>query len=223
MVTAKIATPIIEMQTAARHYLLIVGIAVAGLALILRAGSHLPAPAAPLPILNASQTVGSETQTPVVPLGQAVKQRLEQNAADPLSRFFLQLFFVITVSYGVGWLFTRCGQPAGGRRNDGRCPARTVALWVARAQCISVCLHCFIPRRLSPPEPGGCLPFYVCRRHGNGLGAICGKKAPRPSSLATPVLPFPVFSAPDLRTCFTGGWPNPAPLLSPSPSSLPSR
>jgi len=36
------------MQTAARHYLLLVGIAVAGLELILRAGSHLPAPAAPL-------------------------------------------------------------------------------------------------------------------------------------------------------------------------------
>ena len=108
----QIAPPIIEMQTAARHYLLLVGIAVAGLALILRAGSHLPAPAAPLPVPSARQTVGSETQTPALPLGQAVKQRLVQNAADPLSRFFLQLFFVITVSYGIGWLFTRCGQPA---------------------------------------------------------------------------------------------------------------
>jgi Kef-type K+ transport system membrane component KefB len=108
----QIAPPIIEMQTAARHYLLLVGIAVAGLALILRAGSHLPAPAAPLPVPSARQTVGSETQTPALPLGQAVKQRLMQNAADPLSRFFLQLFFVITVSYGIGWLFTRCGQPA---------------------------------------------------------------------------------------------------------------
>ncbi len=35
-----------------------------------------------------------------------------ENATDPLSRFFLQLFVVIAVSYAVGWLFTRCGQPA---------------------------------------------------------------------------------------------------------------
>ena len=100
------------MQTAARHYLLIVGIAVAGLVLILRAGSHLPAPGAPLPVHIASQTIGSEKPTPSVPFTQEVEQRLGQNAADPLSRFFLQLFVVITVSYSIGWLFARCGQPA---------------------------------------------------------------------------------------------------------------
>ncbi len=47
-----------------------------------------------------------------VPLGAAVEERLQLNAGDALSRFFLQLFVVIVVSYAVGWLFTRCGQPA---------------------------------------------------------------------------------------------------------------
>ena len=35
-----------------------------------------------------------------------------ENANDPLSRLFLQLFVVVAVSYVVGWIFTRCGQPA---------------------------------------------------------------------------------------------------------------
>ena len=100
------------MQTTIRHYLLIVGLAVAGLVLVLRAGSHLPAPEAQVLVHSASETIGSETPTPSVPFKQEVEQRLGQNAADPLSRFFLQLFVIITVSYSVGWLFTRCGQPA---------------------------------------------------------------------------------------------------------------
>ena len=100
------------MQTAARHYLLIVGIAVAGLVFILRAGSHLPASEVPLPISGTSLISESASSGTAAPFGQAVEQRLEQNAADPLSRFFLQLFVVITASYFVGWIFTRCGQPA---------------------------------------------------------------------------------------------------------------
>ena len=100
------------MQTAARHYLLLVGIAVAVLVLILRAGSHLPAPEVPLPISGTSLTSESEKPVAAAPFNQAVEERLVQNAEDPLSRFFLQLFVVITVSYSVGWLFTRCGQPA---------------------------------------------------------------------------------------------------------------
>ncbi len=101
------------MQTAARHYLLIVGIAVAGLVLILRAGSHLPAPGASRSS-RSTRARPSRVKTRLRPLlfSQAVGQRLEQYAADPLSRFFLQLFAVITVSYSFGWLFTRYGQPA---------------------------------------------------------------------------------------------------------------
>ena len=47
-----------------------------------------------------------------VSLGESVEERLLRNAEDPLSRFFLQLFVVITASYSVGWIFTRWGQPA---------------------------------------------------------------------------------------------------------------
>ena len=100
------------MPTAARHYLLIVGVAVAGLVFILRAGSHLPAQEVRLSIPGTSLTTENEKAVAATSFGQAVEQRLEQNAADPLSRFFLQLFAVITVSYFVGWIFTRCGQPA---------------------------------------------------------------------------------------------------------------
>ena len=42
----------------------------------------------------------------------SVLGRLGQNANDDLSRFFLQLSVIIGVSYSVGWIFTRCGQPA---------------------------------------------------------------------------------------------------------------
>jgi len=100
------------MQTAARHYLLIVGFAIAGLVLILRAGSHLPGPEVPLPNSGTSLMSESENSGMAAPFSHAVEQRLEQNAADPLSRFFLQLFVVITASYFVGWIFTRFGQPA---------------------------------------------------------------------------------------------------------------
>ena len=100
------------MQTAARHYLLLVGIAVTGLILILRAGSHLPVSEVRLSIPGTSLTSENERPVAAASFGQAVEQRLDQNAADPLSRFFLQLFVVITASYFVGWIFTRCGQPA---------------------------------------------------------------------------------------------------------------
>ena len=41
-----------------------------------------------------------------------MEHRLLQNAEDPLTRFFLQLFVVIVVSNAIGWIFTRGGQPA---------------------------------------------------------------------------------------------------------------
>jgi Kef-type K+ transport system membrane component KefB len=83
-----------------------------GVALALRAGNQL-----------SPHVRGAEVQTiprvlPAnVPVDQesfidSVAHRLEQNASDTLSRFFLQLFVVIGVSYSVGWVFTRCGQPA---------------------------------------------------------------------------------------------------------------
>jgi Kef-type K+ transport system membrane component KefB len=59
--------------------------------------------------MHATPANGATDATPFI---NSVKLRLEQNAADNLSRFFLQLFVVISVSYSIGWIFTKCGQPA---------------------------------------------------------------------------------------------------------------
>jgi len=40
------------------------------------------------------------------------ESNLRQNATNPLSRLFLQLFIIISASGVVGWIFTRCGQSA---------------------------------------------------------------------------------------------------------------
>lgn len=100
------------MQRTGRLYLLLVGIAVFGILFILRAGSHLPAPGFPVSAPAASQLSRHDAPNAPISLGESVEERLLRNAEDPLSRFFLQLFAVITVSYGVGWIFTRWGQPA---------------------------------------------------------------------------------------------------------------
>jgi Kef-type K+ transport system membrane component KefB len=42
----------------------------------------------------------------------SVKSSLRDNANDPLSRLFLQLFIIVVLSYVVGWIFARFGQPA---------------------------------------------------------------------------------------------------------------
>ena len=100
------------MQHTARLYLFIVGIAVFGILLILRAGNHLPTPGFPAEAPAASQLDRRHVPNAPVSLGESVEERLLRNAEDPLSRFFLQLFVVITASYSVGWVFTRWGQPA---------------------------------------------------------------------------------------------------------------
>jgi len=92
----------------ARLYLLIVSIAGFGIFLILRAGTHLPSPGSSV----AVPFINHATPQEAVPLGEAVRATLQQNAVDPLSRLFLQLFVVISVSFFIAWIFTRCGQPA---------------------------------------------------------------------------------------------------------------
>jgi len=101
----------LAMQRAVQLYLTMLTLLVAGLGVIFYLGSG----------LSKSHLVSQakvETQAAVdvltkdAPLTTSVEERLLQNAADPLGRFFLQLFVVIVVSNGVGWLFTRCGQPA---------------------------------------------------------------------------------------------------------------
>lgn len=99
------------MQRTAWLYLLIIGTATLGLITILHFGRQQPLPGSSKSPIAAKLTQ-DKVSTTQVSLGDSVQNRLLQNAEDPLSRFFLQLFAVITVSYSVGWLFTRCGQPA---------------------------------------------------------------------------------------------------------------
>lgn len=99
------------MQKTVWLYLLIIGAAALGLITILHFGRH------QFVAGNANNPVASQPSqhglvAPQASLGNSVEERLIQNAQDPLSRFFLQLFAIITVSYSVGWFFTRCGQPA---------------------------------------------------------------------------------------------------------------
>ena len=83
-----------------------------GIFFILRAGNQLPAPALRLSPESSSQIAPHRTGAGDDSFSASVKSSLWDNANDPLSRLFLQLFIVITVSYLVGWIFTRFGQPA---------------------------------------------------------------------------------------------------------------
>lgn len=100
------------MQRIVQLYLLIIAIGGFAALLILHAGSRLPV------VRSAhSGPVVTRAHPHDLPVNggsfvASVLTRLEQNADEGLSRFFLQLFVVIGVSYSVGWVFTRCGQPA---------------------------------------------------------------------------------------------------------------
>ena len=99
------------MQRTAVSYFLLVGLATLALVTVLHYGRHLPLAGQADPVVT-SVTGRHLLATEDVPLVQAVEDRLQLNAEDALSRFFLQLFVVIVVSYAMGWVFTRCGQPA---------------------------------------------------------------------------------------------------------------
>jgi Kef-type K+ transport system membrane component KefB len=83
-----------------------------GVFFILRAGNQLAAPALPLSPQSGSQVTPRLTGANDYSFSAAVESSLWDNANDPLSRLFLQLFIVIVISYLVGWIFTRFGQPA---------------------------------------------------------------------------------------------------------------
>ena len=100
------------MKRTAQLYLIIVSVVGLGIFFILHAGTQLPSPVSPLP--NGSVVVATPNSTAVSGSSffAAVQSGLRQNAANPLSRLFLQLFIIIGASGVVAWLFTRCGQTA---------------------------------------------------------------------------------------------------------------
>ena len=94
------------MKRTARLYLIIVSLVGCGIFFILHLGSQLPQPVPSVPTHVVSPPATDSS------LVNSVKSGLSRNVTDALSRLFLQLFVIIAVCAIVGWLFTRCGQPA---------------------------------------------------------------------------------------------------------------
>ena len=100
------------MKRTAQLYLVIVSIAGLGIFFILHVGNQLPPPISPLSTESAAQIAQHVTAVGDSSFFASVKSSLGQNGASPLSRLFLQLSVIIIACYVVGWIFTRCGQPA---------------------------------------------------------------------------------------------------------------
>src|SRR5438445_7170568 len=100
------------MKRTAVYYFFAVTAVGLGIFFILLAGNQLPAPALQLSTQSSSQITPHLTGAGDYSFSAAVESSLWENANDPLTRLFLQLFIVIVVSYLVGWIFTRFRQPA---------------------------------------------------------------------------------------------------------------
>ena len=100
------------MIRTAPFYFFVVAAVGLGIFFILRAGNQLPEPALPLSTQSSSQITPHLTGAGDYSFSGSVKSTLLDNANDPLTRLFLQLFIVIVVSCLVGWIFTHVGQPA---------------------------------------------------------------------------------------------------------------
>src|SRR5450432_1060677 len=96
------------MKRTVQLYLIIVSLVGCGIFFILHVGSQLPQPVSPVSAHVASQVAATSDSS----LFSSVKSSLARNGTSPLSKLFLQLFVIISACCVVGWLFTRCGQPA---------------------------------------------------------------------------------------------------------------
>ena len=97
------------MKRTVQLYFLVVAVMGLGIFFILQAGNQLPSPISTESIAHITPHLAGAGNSSI---SASVASSLRDNANDPLSRLFLQLFVVIAVSYLVGWIFTRCGQPA---------------------------------------------------------------------------------------------------------------
>src|SRR6266702_7414329 len=99
------------MKRTTLYYFFAVSAVGLGIFFILRAGNQLPAPALQLSTQSRSQITPHLTGAGDYSFSAAVESTLRDNANDPLTRLFLQLFVVITVSNLIGSICTRYGQP----------------------------------------------------------------------------------------------------------------
>jgi Kef-type K+ transport system membrane component KefB len=100
------------MRAAAQGYLLLVGLVIVGIAVILRIGASIPEPTAPAPSSEPASALSSVATPAAAPSQDDSSSVPPRKSGDPLTRLLLQLVVIITVSYLVGWLFGRFGQPA---------------------------------------------------------------------------------------------------------------
>ena len=92
-------------------YVTVVSVAGAGILFSLYAGAHLPAPATACPQVTVAQE-GVHRADALRSSSPTVIAGLIHNASTGLSRLILQLAIILSVSFAVGWVFTRGGQPA---------------------------------------------------------------------------------------------------------------
>lgn len=100
------------MKRTALYYFVMVTVLGLGIFFILRAGNQLPPPVPQLSTQSESQITPHIIGAGDYSFSTAVKSSLRDNGNDPLTRLFLQLFVVTSVSYLVGWIFTRFDQAA---------------------------------------------------------------------------------------------------------------
>ncbi len=93
-------------------YAIIIAIAAVAIPLSLEIGNRLMRPAPVVSSFEPGSTSTASDRYPMLSLRHAMMAGLERNATSSLGRLFLQLFVIIIVSSAMGWLFTRCGQPA---------------------------------------------------------------------------------------------------------------
>src|SRR5206468_9184987 len=100
------------MKRTAQLYFFVVSVMGLSIFFMLHLGSQVAPPVSPMSTKFVAHSTEHLADIGDSSFSASVKSSLQENANDPLSRLFLQLFVVIAVSYAVGWLFTRCGQPA---------------------------------------------------------------------------------------------------------------
>ena len=100
------------MKRTAQLYFFVVSVMGLSIFFMLHLGSQVAPPVSPMSTKFVAHSTEHLADIGDSSFSASVKSSLQENANDPLSRLFLQLFVVIAVSYAVGWIFTRCGQPA---------------------------------------------------------------------------------------------------------------
>jgi Kef-type K+ transport system membrane component KefB len=100
------------MKRTALYYFFMVTALGVGIFFILRTGNQLPEPRLQLSTQNSSQVTPPQRGAGDYSFSAAVESSLWDNANDPLTRLFLQLLVVTSISYLVGWIFAHFGQAA---------------------------------------------------------------------------------------------------------------